>query len=194
MTLKILGGRFKGRALLSPPEKFARPTTSMLRKAVFDICQQEIEGARFLDLFACTGAMGIEAISRGASHATFVEQDRKIASLLRENLHKFEIEEEATVLIGNALDPFRLLQKSSSPFTLVYVDPPYPLIQKYKDSFLALLHKLETSDLLDPSCTIFFEEAAPGVLPFDNHSFSHLLYKGSRRFSSALLHQFKLNF
>lgn len=77
MSLRIIGGSFKGRLLKAPTGPLSRPTMSIMRKAVFDICQSVIEDAHFLDLFACSGAMGIEALSRGAAHATFIEKDKK---------------------------------------------------------------------------------------------------------------------
>ena len=86
MTLRIIGGKFKGRLIKTPKGEKTRPTSAILRKAVFDICQNQITDARFLDLFAGSGAMGLEALSRGASHATFVERDKHSVSCLKENL------------------------------------------------------------------------------------------------------------
>ena len=94
MTLRVLGGKFRGRLLQSPRGSQTRPTTSMLRKAVFDILQNSIEDFRFLDLFAGSGAMGIEALSRGAKHATFVESHKDALRCINANLATLKLEKE----------------------------------------------------------------------------------------------------
>lgn len=85
MTLRVIAGKYKGRSLKTPKATSTRPTQGMLREAVFNICQNEIEGAFFLDLFAGSGAMGFEAISRGAMKATLVEQNRQAQLCIKEN-------------------------------------------------------------------------------------------------------------
>lgn len=190
MSLRILGGRFKNRPLKSPPESLARPTTSILRKAVFDICQDRVNESYFIDLFSCTGAMGIEAISRGASYAVFVEKERKIAYLLKENLQSFNIQEQTSVIIGDALHKLPPLYKENTFHTIVYIDPPYPLIQKNKGAILELLHLLDRQLSSTFPCTLFLEEGFPSLFSFTEEPFDHLLYKDTRKFSAALLHQF----
>jgi RNA methyltransferase, RsmD family len=135
MTLKILSGEFKGRLLKSPSEKTTRPTQGIMRAAVFNICQQEIEGANFLDLFAGSGAMGLEALSRGACHATFVEKDHLAAACIRENIKLLKVNDRAEVFSTQALVS---LNKMTEPFDIIYIDPPYDTsIQEVVETILA---------------------------------------------------------
>jgi 16S rRNA (guanine966-N2)-methyltransferase len=124
MSLRIIGGRLRNHTLFSPKGQQTRPTSGLVRKAVFDICQADIEDARFLDLFAGSGAMGLEALSRGASHATFVDASRLACQCITKNLHHLFLEKEATVLCGNVLHMIDRLARQQ-PFTLIYIDPPY---------------------------------------------------------------------
>ncbi len=187
MSLRIIGGAFKGRLLKAPTGPLARPTMSMMRKSVFDICQSYIDGAHFLDVFACSGAMGLEALSRGASHATFIEKDRKTLQLLQENVKTLGVEKQATVLSG---DVFALVKKLSSTYDIIYIDPPYPLTESPQKPILGLLHFLDESNLLAKSATIFLEERAPGSFDPKALTFQKLQHKNTRKFSSSLLHQF----
>lgn len=98
MSLKITGGDLKGRNLRSLPSCKARPTTSMLRQALFNILQNQIEGSLFLDLFAGSGIMGIEALSRGARGAVFVEKELKTAKKIVENLKELKLEDQGKVI------------------------------------------------------------------------------------------------
>lgn len=134
MTLKILGGEFKGRLLKAPSEKTTRPTQGVLRAAVFNMCQQEIQGASFLDLFAGSGAMGLEALSRGASHACFVEKDRAAAACIKENIELLKVKDRAEVFCSDALSA---LSKMEKPFDIIYIDPPYGVpVEKVVEAIL----------------------------------------------------------
>ncbi len=187
MSLKIIGGTFKGRSLKSPPtSQLSKPTTSLARKAVFDMCQSIIEESRFLDLFACSGAMGIEALSRGAAFATFVEKERKTAHVLRENLKLLQIENKASVVCQ---DVFKALPSLTGPYTIIYLDPPYSLIKDKKNSFLTLLRFLDESPLLAEEGVLFIEEGLPSSFEEQDLSLTRLKHKSTRRLSAATLHQ-----
>lgn len=189
MSLKIIGGIFKSRSLKSPSGNLTKPTTSLMRKSVFDICQGTLEGANFLDLFACSGAMGIEAISRGASFATFIEKDKKTVKTLQENLQSFDILNQTEVICADVFTAVQRLSLKGISYHLIYIDPPYPLAKDPKSPLPALLDFLDKSPLLAPNCTLFLEEGAPGCFTFENHSFSKLKHKSTRRFGESILHQ-----
>ena len=127
--MRISGGSAKGRKVglkkaFSKKEEGAdlRPTSAKVRKAVFDILQQRIVGARFLDLYAGTGAVGIEALSRGAESAVFVEEDPLRVKVIREFVEKFGFGDKASV-VGDKASVF--LKKNESLFDIIFVDPPY---------------------------------------------------------------------
>ena len=124
-SIRIIGGRFRGRRLHFPNATGLRPTADRLRETLFNWLQFEIEGARCLDLFAGSGALGLEALSRGAAFVRFVDQAPAVVRQLRENLGLLGVDEQAEVVRGNAA---RLLRgRPETPFDLVFLDPPYVL-------------------------------------------------------------------
>src|SRR5262245_39312175 len=94
--MRIIAGEFRGRVIKSPPDSRTRPTSDRLRETLFNILAPRIEGSRFLDLCAGSGAIGMEAISRGSSHTTFVDRSRKACALIEENLDRLSIPEDLT--------------------------------------------------------------------------------------------------
>lgn len=123
--MRIITGLYKNRVLKTPKGETTRPTSSKLRGSIFDILQNQIEGRSFLDLFAGSGSMGIEALSRGASSATFVEKDRVAANCIRENLAMLQI--EAELLQNDAVSILKRFIKNNRQFDIIYIDPPYAL-------------------------------------------------------------------
>lgn len=121
--MKITGGFLKNKKLLAPKGLKTRPTSEKLRQTVFNICQNQIQTAHFLDLFAGSGAMGIEALSRGACSATFVEKDRSALQTIRHNLNNLHICHLATILAGDVFSHLKKLKERV--FDLIYLDPPY---------------------------------------------------------------------
>jgi 16S rRNA (guanine966-N2)-methyltransferase len=123
--MRIIGRKFKKRPLVVPKSAKVRPTTSQLREALFNICQWEIEGARFLDLFAGSGAMGLEALSRGAAQATFVENNRLALLAIQQNIASLNVAETAQVLSYDVFTALVKLSEKKQVFDLIYADPPY---------------------------------------------------------------------
>lgn len=123
--MRITGGEFGGRNLRVPDSEAIRPTQDRVREALFNILMPEIAQAEFLDLFAGCGAVGLEALSRGAKRVTFVEQDRRHLAALRQNLETMA-PDRATEVIG--AEVYRWLQRyAGAGFTMVFADPPYRL-------------------------------------------------------------------
>ena len=124
--MRIIAGELRGRRLAAPADKRTRPMLDRVREALFSILGQRVEGARVLDLFAGTGSLGIEALSRGAREARFLEQGRKSAGLLRKNLADLELVECGTVLERDALAAGSW---GVGPWDVVFMDPPYPFMR-----------------------------------------------------------------
>jgi len=122
--MRVIAGAFKGRRLEPPSWDGVRPTSDKLRETLFNIVAPRIEGARVLDGFAGTGAVGIEALSRGASHVTFIERDRRAVALIRANLTRCRVEQGYTIECGDVAAVLRLLPRDRE-FDLVLLDPPY---------------------------------------------------------------------
>ncbi len=122
--MRVIAGRFKGRRLKAPTWDGLRPTSDKLRETLFNILAPRLSGARVLDGFAGTGAVGIEALSRGASHVTFIEQDRRAAALVAANLAVCGQQEGYTIQCGDVAAVLRRLPGEAA-FDLVLLDPPY---------------------------------------------------------------------
>jgi len=122
--MRIIAGAFKGRNLKSPPSLQVRPTSDRLRETLFNVIAPRIEDARFLDLCAGTGAVGIEALSRGARHVTFVDRSRRSCQLIESNVQLCRIPEEQSVIYCTTAEDF-LRQEKTYPWEIVYFDPPY---------------------------------------------------------------------
>jgi 16S rRNA (guanine966-N2)-methyltransferase len=121
--LRIIGGRHRGRRLRFPPGVDIRPTPDRVRETLFNWLQPRIVGARVLDLFAGSGALGLEALSRGAAHATFVEKDRRAAAAIDALVREWQ-EPDASVVCRDALS-WLAGAEPSAPFDVVFLDPPY---------------------------------------------------------------------
>jgi 16S rRNA (guanine(966)-N(2))-methyltransferase RsmD len=131
--MRVIAGEFRSRRLKSLPGAATRPTPDRLRETLFDILQARIEGATFADAYAGTGAVGIEALSRGAAHAWFLERNRAALDVIRENLASLGLESRATVLAGPVLPS--LARQSAG---IVFLDPPYDLEREYVAALEAL--------------------------------------------------------
>src|SRR5688572_13274239 len=121
--MRVVRGSLGGRVLRAPPGADTRPTSEKVREAIFNILP-DVEGMNVLDLFAGSGALGIEALSRGAAHATFVDQGKTALAVVRENLKTLGLEARATVLPGDAVGHAGR-HVPRSPWQLVFIDPPY---------------------------------------------------------------------
>ena len=121
--MRIITGRFKGRRLAAPSWDGLRPTSDRLRETLFNILAARVEGARVLDAFAGTGALGIEALSRGAASACFVDRDGRAVALVRENLERCGAAEGYAIIRDDV--ERRAASLPGAPFDLVLADPPY---------------------------------------------------------------------
>nr|AIF14875.1 methyltransferase [uncultured marine thaumarchaeote KM3_68_B04] len=139
--MHIIGGRLKGRRLIAPGSNEIRPTSARLRETLFDVLMNEIHGADVLDGFAGTGAIGLEALSRGAHAVTFVENNENAIKLVLENIRRCEVQAVTNVIGGRVPEVFEDVSKSE--FDLMFFDPPYGFDEtKIGDILSASLHNL----------------------------------------------------
>jgi 16S rRNA (guanine966-N2)-methyltransferase len=120
--MRIIAGRWRGHAIKAPPGRRTRPTTDRVREAWMSILQPGLPDARFLDLFAGSGGLGLEALSRGARHATFVERGGPALRTLRSNIEKLGAGDQTTVVRGDALT---FAEGTDARFDIAVADPPY---------------------------------------------------------------------
>ncbi|OPA77849.1 16S rRNA (guanine(966)-N(2))-methyltransferase RsmD [Paenibacillus selenitireducens] len=127
--MRVISGTAKGRPLKAVPGMGTRPTTDKVKEAVFSIIGPYFDGGRVLDLFAGTGGLGIEALSRGAERAVFVDMDPKSIEVIRQNLKTAKLENQAEVYRNEATRAIKALEKRGGGFDLIFLDPPYKMTQ-----------------------------------------------------------------
>ncbi|MDQ3753928.1 MAG: 16S rRNA (guanine(966)-N(2))-methyltransferase RsmD [Acidobacteriota bacterium] len=127
--MRIIAGEYRGRVLKSPPSLGVHPTSDRLRETLFNVIAPRIEGARFLDLCAGSGAVGIEALSRGAGYVTFVDRSRKMCGLIEANLDLCGVPEDQTEVVLSEAAEFlrRATARASEGWDIVFFDPPYTI-------------------------------------------------------------------
>jgi 16S rRNA (guanine(966)-N(2))-methyltransferase RsmD len=134
--MRVIAGKFRSRQLKSLKGLSLRPTSDRLRETLFNVLAGRVAGSRFVDAFAGTGAVGIEALSRGAREVVFIESHAPAAALIRKNLESLEIQSAAKVLALDALRGFARLAADHSPadppFDLIFLDPPYAAPEEYR--------------------------------------------------------------
>lgn len=179
MSLRIIGGKYKGHPLYSVPSTKTRPTQAVVREALFNICQNEIEEKEFLDCFAGSGAIGFEALSRGAKFVTFIESEKLALSTIHKNCERLKVKDQVKVLSFRAEIALKRLK---TPFDMIYLDPPYDF------SLIPFVEAILENHLLKEGGSLFLEERAS----FKKSAplFSGLTLQSSRKFGEALLHHY----
>ena len=152
LFMRVIAGKARRLLLKTIDGLDTRPTTDRIKETLFNILQTQVPGSRFLDLFAGSGGIGIEALSRGARAAVFVEQNQKAADCIRENLRNTRLEEDAVVMVCDAVTALRRMEGKQEPFDLVFMDPPYN-----QGLELAVLEYLRHSALIGPDTQIIVE-------------------------------------
>lgn len=143
--LRIVAGEFGGRRIRAPRGRGTRPTAERIREAWFSALGPRLPGAAVMDLFAGSGALGLEALSRGAAHAHFVESDHRVASTIRENIQALAVEERASLTVRDAFAYLDGLGRGEEPFDIALADPPYGsnavsrLVTRFRDRPFARL-------------------------------------------------------
>jgi 16S rRNA (guanine966-N2)-methyltransferase len=123
--MRVIGGIHRGRRLRTIGGLAVRPTSDRLRETLFNILAERISGSRFLDICAGSGAVGIEALSRGASTVTFIESSRKACAVIEANLASLGIAQEATIITRDAAASLKWLDRESKQLDIAFFDPPY---------------------------------------------------------------------
>ncbi len=182
--MRIVAGVARGRRLVVPPGDSVRPTADRVREALFASLAPHLEGASVLDAFAGTGALGLEARSRGAARVTFIERDRRSLDALRRNIEAVGLD-GATVIAADAIRTLRDAAQagtlSGAPFDLVLLDPPYALSD---DAIAGLMADLVR--LLAAGAIVVVERSADASAPRWGPA---LLEGPSRRYGSTMLHR-----
>lgn len=149
--MRVIAGSRRSIPLQSVPGNNTRPTTDRIKETLFNILAPDLTDCLFLDLYAGSGQIGIEALSRGARHAYFIEQDRSALDVLKQNLHKTKFEDSATVLSRDVQSGLMTIPAGTS-FDLIFMDPPYRLHEE-----AAILQRIYDLRILKPDGQIIIE-------------------------------------
>ena len=160
--MRIIAGQFKGRRLKAPTWEGLRPTSDKLRETLFNILAPRTAGARVLDGYAGTGAVGLEALSRGAAHVTFVEKHRRAAALIEENVAACGVKQGYTIECGDLVSALRRLP-ADARFDLILLDPPYDA-DNLADALAAAAARLGPDGLLVLERATRRDPDVPGAL------------------------------
>jgi len=183
--MRVVTGEAKGRKLKSPKTIGTRPIIDRVKTALFDILSDEVEDVRFLDLFGGVGGVGIEALSRGAAHATFIEMNYKVLKILRENLQITGLAARAETLHADA---FKFLQNAatlpanSQPYEIIYVAPP-----QYQEMAARALAMLDSSPLVPDDGLVIVQIHPKERVGVVTTQCQRLKLTNERRYGSTLL-------
>jgi len=158
--MRIIGGEYRGRKLTPPTNKDIRPTSDRMRETIFNILSHQkipLQGANVLDVFAGTGALGLEALSRGAAHATFFDQDPRAIQLVKKNATLLGAAEKTAITCASALD----LPLSRRAYDFIFLDPPYNL-----DVINQTITSLRKKHYLSNNCLIIAEYSPDNPIEF----------------------------
>lgn len=192
--MHIISGSHKNHTILAPKGTLTRPTSGRLREAIFNICQGYIEGAAFLDLFAGSGAIGLEALSRGAVSCTFVDNSRDSIQCIKTNLKALAMENISKVIFADVFATLKKLIEGKGQFDIIFADPPYEKMGKSEGGLYSYSGKV--LDLIDGHPSLLasggylFIEDARSFIP-EVASLTSLKFVNSRSTGRTSLHQFQ---
>lgn len=150
--MRVIAGKVRRMTLIAPEGKDVRPTTDRIKETLFNILQSDIAGSSFLDLYSGSGAIGIEALSRGAEYVAMADNSKEALRCIEYNLNHTRLSEEAEVLPMDAVQAVRNLERRGKVFDIVFMDPPYEKEYEYKT-----LEVLAESDIINNDSIIIVE-------------------------------------
>ena len=158
--MRVISGKVRGLKLNTPKNQDVRPTTDRVKENLFNMISSYIMDSNILDLFAGTGSLGIECLSRGAKNCVFVDISKESISIVKSNIKKARVENESLVLNLDFKDAVSRLQSQKNKFDVIFMDPPY-----YKEMFVDALEKIDNANLLDEDGIIVVEHDTKDILP-----------------------------
>ncbi|MBA3236834.1 MAG: 16S rRNA (guanine(966)-N(2))-methyltransferase RsmD [Parachlamydiaceae bacterium] len=191
--MQIIAGTHKNRILSAPKSALTRPTSSRLREAVFNICQNSVDDATFLDLFAGSGAIGLEALSRGAKSALLIDSSKECATCIKKNIEALKLESRATFVCGDVFTMLKKFAANGKQFDLIYADPPYEKQGNFEGKLFSyseqLLIAIDTLPILTENGYFFLED----ITPFspEKLNLQTLMLVSSRKAGKATLCEFR---
>jgi 16S rRNA (guanine(966)-N(2))-methyltransferase RsmD len=181
--MRIIGGEFRSRLIEMPKGVDMRPTQDKVRQAIFNVLGN-VAGANVLELFAGSGAFGIEALSRGAKYVTFVDNNSICIKTIRKNLESLNVPESSYELVwANALSVFARMERDEGKFDLVFLDPPY-----YKNIARKCLSNIDAYDILSQNSLVVVEHFKKDSLEFDLKT---LVFEKEKQYGDTVISIFR---
>lgn len=181
----IISGIYRRHKILVPKGMEVRPTSAKLREALFNICQNSIGGTRFLDIFAGSGAMGLEALSRGSCEAIFIENNRMAIECIKKNIEKLKVENQTKILTGDAFSQLKKLTQLGQRFDIVFADPPYHQGGDNQSLGERILEYVDNESLLNTDGVLFLEESKTAFS--GKQTLNTLILKSERKMGRSTL-------
>lgn len=181
--MKVIGGAARGRKLKVPKGLAVRPTSARVKESLFNILPHDFTGLRVLDLFAGTGNVSIEALSRGASAAVLIDESTRSAAAIRENLTRLDLYRRAQLWVAPVARSLRKLDKTGAKFDLIFLDPPYD-----KGLVGTTLRDIGKSSLLNPAGIVVVEHSAREEI---KPSYGNLMLNDRRHYGDTCLSFFQ---
>ncbi len=153
--MRVIAGKYRGRRLRAPHGQDVRPTSDRLRETLFNIIAPQIEGSRFLDICAGSGAVGIEALSRGAASVTFIDSSRRACAVIESNLAALAVTSNATIINRDAVAALKRMSGDEAKFDIIFFDPPYA-----SEIYSQVMRELAAGHLLAPDALVITEHRA----------------------------------
>jgi 16S rRNA (guanine966-N2)-methyltransferase len=182
--MRVIGGAARGRRLKVPKGQATRPTAARVKESLFNILPHDFSGMRVLDLFAGSGNVSIEALSRGAAIAVLVDESPRATAVIRENLRRLSLNERAQVWTAPVARSLRKLAKSGERFDLIFLDPPYD-----RELVGTTLKTLAQNNALTATGKVVAEHSAREAV---KSQYDHLVLNDQRRYGDTLLSFFVL--
>jgi len=181
--MRVIGGAAKGRRLLAPKGQAVRPTADRVKESLFNILPRDFSGMKVLDLFAGTGNLSIEALSRGADHAVLVDSSERSVAVIKENLRRLGFATKTEVWLAPAARSLKVLARRKESFDIIFLDPPYD--QGLAKRSLAIIARC---NLLGEAGTVCVEHSAREAL---QQRYDSLKLHDERRYGDTLLSFYK---
>lgn len=169
--MRVIAGEKRHLLLKTVDDMSIRPTTDKIKETLFNILQFDLAGINFLDLFAGSGSIGIEALSRGAKFATFVDNNDKAVKVIKENLEHTGLTDRANVVRGDASLSLENLSRNNITYDIVFMDPPYD-----KGLYIPVMERLSKSNLINENTKIIIETGIKDSV-FEVEKFGYIVYR-----------------
>ncbi|MBU5595558.1 16S rRNA (guanine(966)-N(2))-methyltransferase RsmD [Amphibacillus sp. MSJ-3] len=167
--MRVIAGEFKGRSIETVSNNLTRPTSDKVKESLFNIIGPYFSGGNGLDLFAGSGGLGIEAMSRGINRVVFIDQQAQATRMIKKNLTNLKLLNRAEVYQNDAFRALKVLGKRGLQFDYIFLDPPYK-----KDLYQQLLEEIDTQQIADKDCMIICEHDSNLVLPISAAGFKQV--------------------